>query len=160
MRLDLHSLLFGDILAVSRLDLALIWGGGAIALGALLWIWRPLLAATVNPDLAAVAGLRPERTRLVFGFLVAVVIAASIKVVGILLIVALLVIPARRPDASPSSPERMAVGASIVGVLSVGGGLLCFGGTGHAIRPSIVVAALALFVVTRIDGLWPGRRAD
>ena len=160
MRLDLHSLLFGDILAVSRLDLALIWGGGAIALGALLWIWRPLLAATVNPDLAAVAGLRPERTRLVFGFLVAVVIAASIKVVGILLIVALLVIPAATARRFASSPERMAVGASIVGVLSVGGGLLASAELDTPSGPSIVVAALALFVVTRIDGLWPGRRAD
>ena len=48
MRLDLHALLFGDILAVSRTDLAVIWGGGAIVLGVLWWLWRPLLAATVD----------------------------------------------------------------------------------------------------------------
>ena len=56
MRIDLHALLFGDILAVARADLAVIWGAGALALGALAWLWRPLLAATVDQDLASVAG--------------------------------------------------------------------------------------------------------
>ena len=65
MRLDLHALLFGDILAVTRTDLAVIWGGGAIVLGVLWWLWRPLLAATVDADLATVAGLKPERARLI-----------------------------------------------------------------------------------------------
>ena len=59
MRMDLQALLFGDILAVSRTDLALIWIGGALALGVLRLIWRPLLAATVSPDLAKVAGMNP-----------------------------------------------------------------------------------------------------
>ena len=67
MRMDLQALLFGDILAVSRTDLALIWIGGALALGVLCLIWRPLLAATVSPDLAKVAGMNPERARLIFG---------------------------------------------------------------------------------------------
>ena len=59
VRFNLHGLLFGDILAVSRTDLAIVWGGGAVALAVLWWVWRPLLAATVNVDLARVAGLRP-----------------------------------------------------------------------------------------------------
>ncbi|MCE2391929.1 MAG: metal ABC transporter permease, partial [Proteobacteria bacterium] len=123
MRVDLHALLFGDILAVSRLDLAMVWLGGAVALGVLAWIWRPLLAATVNPDLAAVAGLRPERARLLFGFLVAAIIAVAIKIVGILLIVALLVIPAATVRRFASSPERMAIGAAAAGILATVGGL-------------------------------------
>ena len=82
MRIDLHGLLFGDILAVARIDLAVIWGGGAVVLSVLAWLWRPLLAATVNPDLAAVAGLKPERARLIFGLLVAAIIAVAIKIVG------------------------------------------------------------------------------
>ena len=105
MRLDLHALLFGDILAVSRTDLAVIWGGGAIVLGVLWWLWRPLLAATVDADLATVAGLKPERARLIFGLLVAVVIAVAIKIVGILLIVALLVIPAATVRRFAPSPN-------------------------------------------------------
>ena len=158
MRLDLHALLFGDILAVSRFDLALIWSGGAVALGMLLWLWRPLLAATVNPDLAAVAGLRPERTRLLYGILVAAVIAGAIKVVGILLIVALLVIPAATARRFATSPERMAVGASVAGVLSVLGGLFASAEWDTPSGPSIVVASLALFVITRFGGGWMKRR--
>ena len=78
MRMDLQALLFGDILAVSRADLVIVWAGGAIALGVLGWLWRPLLAATVSADLASVAGMRPERARLGFGILLAAVIAVSI----------------------------------------------------------------------------------
>ena len=89
MRVDLQALLFGDILAVSRADLAVIWIGAALALGVLWRIWRPLLAATVSADLAKVAGMNPDRARLVFGIFLAGVIAAAIKVVGVLLIVAL-----------------------------------------------------------------------
>ena len=150
MRVDLHALLFGDILAVSRQDLAMVWLGGAVALGVLAWIWRPLLAATVNPDLAAVAGLRPERARLLFGFLVAAIIAVAIKIVGILLIVALLVIPAATVRRFASSPERMAVGAAAAGILATVGGLYASTRFDTPSGPSIVVAALVLFSATRI----------
>ena len=154
MRLDLHALLFGDILAVSRTDLAVVWAGGAAALGVLAWIWRPLLAATVSVDLAAVAGLRPDRARLIFGFLLAAVIAGAIKIVGVLLIVALLIIPAATVRRFASSPERMAVGAAAMGAAAVAAGLLASAKLDTPSGPSIVVAALALFIVTR-----PGARS-
>ena len=77
------------------------------------------------------AGLHPERTRLVFGFLTATVIAVAIKIVGVLLIVALLVIPPATARRFAASPEQMAAFAAGAGVLA------------------IVVAALLLFAVTR-----------
>lgn len=150
MRLDLQGLLFGDILAVSRLDLAVVWGGGAIALALLWWIWRPLLAATVSADLATVAGLRPERALLVFGILLAAVIAAAIKIVGVLLIVALLIIPSATVRRFTSSPEQMAAGAAVTGVIAVAGGLLASATLDTPSGPSIVVTALAVFLVTRL----------
>ena len=82
MQIDLHALLFGDILAVSRADLVLTWAGRAVALGVLLWVWRPLLVATVSPDLAAVAKLKLDRAQLIFGILVAAIIAVAVKIVG------------------------------------------------------------------------------
>ena len=150
MQVDLQALLFGDILAVSRADLALIWIGGALALGVLCRVWRPLLAATVSPDLAKVAGMNPERARLIFGIFLAAVIAAAIKVVGVLLIVALLVIPAATARRFATSPELMAVGAAASGIAAVAGGLLASVNFDTPSGPSIVVIALALFVVTRI----------
>ncbi len=149
MRLDLEQLLFGDILSVSRHDLAAIWIGGALALGVLWWIWRPLLAATVSPELARVEGLRPERARLVFGFLVAAVIAVAIKVVGVLLVVAMLIIPAATARRFASSPERMAAGAAVAGIGAVLVGLFVSGHLDTPAGPSIVVAALLLFAVSR-----------
>ncbi|MCY4611127.1 MAG: metal ABC transporter permease [Gammaproteobacteria bacterium] len=150
MKIDLQALLFGDILAVSRADLAVIWLGGVAALGMLWWIWRPLLAMTVNTDLATVAGLRPERARLAFGLLVAAAIAVSIKIVGVLLIVALLVIPAATVRRFASSPEKMAVGATLAGIAAVAGGLFASAEFDTPSGPSIVVTALALFAVTRL----------
>ncbi|PIR19278.1 MAG: hypothetical protein COV48_02890, partial [Elusimicrobia bacterium CG11_big_fil_rev_8_21_14_0_20_64_6] len=94
LRLDLFGYLFGDILAVGTNDLILIWGGGAVILAVLLRIWRPLLAATVAPDVAAAEGMNPARQRLIFMLLLAGVIAIAMKIVGILLITALLIIPA------------------------------------------------------------------
>ena len=150
VRINLHGLLFGDILGVSRIDLAIVWVGGAVALGVFRWLWRPLLAATVSVDLAAVAGLQPERTRLAFEFLVAAIIAVAIKVVGVLLIVALLVIPAATVRRFSSNPEQMAVGAAAAGVAAVAGGLFASAEFDTPSGPFIVVAALVLFAVTRI----------
>ena len=157
IRVDLQALLFGDILAVSRTDVAVIWGGGALVLVVLGRIWRPLLAATVNVDLATVAGLHPDRTRLVFGLLTAAVIAVAIKIVGILLIVALLVIPPATARRFASSPEQMAVAAALAGVISIAGGLFASARLDTPSGPSIVVAALLLFTVTRFR-LLPGSR--
>ena len=153
MRVDLQALLFGDILAVSRVDLAVIWIGGALALGVLWRIWRPLVASTVSADLAKVAGYRPDQIRLIFGIFLAAVIAAAIKVVGVLLIVALLVIPPATVRRFASSPEMMAACAAVTGVIAVGGGLYASATLDTPSGPSIVVIALALFVVTRIGGL-------
>src|SRR5690606_31552709 len=63
IRIDLMAFLFGDILTVSRLDIAMIYGGGALVLLVLAWLWRPLLAATVNQEIAEAEGMRPERAR-------------------------------------------------------------------------------------------------
>ena len=150
VRINLHGLLFGDILAVSPVDLLVVWVGGAAALGVLWWIWRPLLAATVNVDLAEVAGLRPVRAHLAFGFLVAAVIAVAIKIVGVLLIVAMLVIPAATVRRFSANPEKMAVAATAVGVASVVGGLFASAELDTPSGPSIVVAALVMFAVSRI----------
>ena len=123
VRVDLLGLLFGDILAVTRLDIAMIYGGGAFVLFVLVVIWRRLFAATVNPDLAGGEGLQPERMELVFMLLTAIVIAISLKIVGALLITALLIIPAAAARRISSTPEQMACLAAVVGAVSVFGGL-------------------------------------
>ena len=144
---------------MSRTDLAIIWGGGALVLVVLGRIWRSLLAATVNVDLATVAGMHPERTRMIFGLLMAAVIAVAIKIVGILLIVALLVIPPATARRFASSPEQMAVAAALAGVIAIAGGLFASARLDTPSGPSIVVAALLLFTVTRLRLLRGSRTA-
>ena len=149
MRLDLHSLLFGDILAVTTSDILVIWIGGIVILGILAYIWRALITSTVSQDLAAVAGMKPDRIHITFGILLALVIAVAVKIVGVLLIVAMLVIPAATARRLSRNPEMMAIVAVIIGILAVCGGLMSSVQLDTPSGPSIVVATLLLFVVSR-----------
>ncbi len=148
VRIDLIAFLFGDILAVTRTDIALIWGGGVLVLAALVRLWRPLIASTVSEDVAEAEGMKPAQTRLLFMLLMALVIAIAMKIVGIMLITALLIIPAATARRFSASPELMAVLASLIGALAVIGGL--FGSLSYDTPsgPSIVVAALLLFILS------------
>lgn len=162
VRVDLMGFLFGDILAVSVWDIALIYGGGFVILLVLALVWRPLLAATVNPELAEAEGMRPEVSRVILMLLLASVIAIAMKLVGVLLITSLLIIPAATARRLAATPEQMAVIAALLGGLAVVGGL--FGSLTYDTPsgPSIVVAALALFLVSIAVPvqLWRRRRQE
>ena len=69
IRFDVMGLLFGDILAVNRNDLLLIWIGGALILIILKLIWKPLFAATVNYELAEAEGKKPDKYNTIFTIL-------------------------------------------------------------------------------------------
>jgi zinc transport system permease protein len=105
VRVDLMGYLFGDILAVTRQDLAVIWGGAALIAGLVAWRWRRLLLATLNADLAAAAGISAARERLVLTLALALLVAVALKVVGALLITAMLIVPAR-PSANQAAARR------------------------------------------------------
>jgi zinc transport system permease protein len=147
VRVDLMGFLFGDILAVSPSDIAIIYGGGLVVITVLILIWRPLFAATVNTDLAEAEGLRPQRANIVFMLLMAMVIAISMKIVGVLLITALLIIPAATARRFARGPEAMAVLAALIGVVAVIAGLFGSLEWDTPSGPSIVVAALGLFLL-------------
>ncbi|OCW56981.1 metal ABC transporter permease [Hoeflea olei] len=148
IRMDLMGFLFGDILAVSKADIGVIWLGGAGVLAVLAAIWRPLFAATVNRELAEAEGMNPERVNIVFMLLMAAVIAISMKIVGVLLITALLIIPAATVRRFSAGPEQMALLAALAGALAATGGLFGSLRWDTPAGPSIVVTALALFVLS------------
>lgn len=151
VRRDLLGYLFGDVLAVGWGDLAVVAGVGAVVLAGLWAIWRPLLAATVHEDLAAVEGVRVGRVRFTFTLLMAAVIAVGMQIVGVLLVVSLLIIPAAAARGLARSPEAMALLGALAGVLAVFLGLSLSVAFDTPSGPSIVVAAAALFLV----GLLP-----
>jgi zinc transport system permease protein len=150
VRVDLMGFLFGDILAITKYDLVIIWGGGITALVILGFIWRPLFAATVNYDLATAEGVRPEIVNVIFMIIIAAVIAVSMKLVGVLLITALLIMPAATARRFSNSPEWMAVIAVIVGTASVFLGLTGSLKWDTPAGPSIVVAALVCFIFSLV----------
>jgi len=149
VRVDLMSYFFGDILAVTRGDLLFIYGGGAVVLLGTLIVWRPLLALTVHPEVAQAEGISGLRTRLVFTLLLAALVAIAMKIVGILLITALLVIPPATARWFVRTPEMMAGLASLVGAVSVYLGLQASLTFDTPSGPSIVIAALVLFLVVQ-----------
>lgn len=152
LRVDLLSYLFGDILAVARTDLIWVFVSAFVGLIVLAVIWRPLLAITVHEDLARAEGIRVWPTRLAFVLLIAMVISIAMKVVGILLITALLIIPAATARRFAQTPEQMAVVAVVVGTLAIAGGLAGSVAWDTPSGPSIVVAAFLGFVASLIAG--------
>jgi zinc transport system permease protein len=123
VRVDINSYLFGDLLAVGGGDLLLIALVGATILILLARYWDPLLAVTVHPELAAVEGLPVTRLRLLQMMLMAALVAVAMKVVGVLLVTALLIIPANIARPWASTPERMALLAAAAGVAAVIAGM-------------------------------------
>ncbi|WP_371158492.1 metal ABC transporter permease [Jannaschia sp. 2305UL9-9] len=158
VRIDLMAYLFGDILAVGKLDLAVIWAGAALVTGLLAWRWQSLLTATLNPDLAQASGIDPAREQMILTIALAVVVAVAIKVVGALLISALLVIPAAAARPLSSTPERMALMAAAIGAASALGGMQISYSFDTPTGPTIVCLAAAMFVLANTGARRIARR--
>jgi zinc transport system permease protein len=150
VRADLSSYLFGDILAVTQSDLGFIWGGSAIVLGLLLWRWQALLTTTLSEDLAHASGLNPDRERLVLTLALALVVAVALKIVGALLIAAMLIIPAAAARGLARTPEAMAILASVIGAFACLAGLALSLWQDTPAGPSIVSAAALCFAAAAI----------
>lgn len=148
LRVDLISFLFGDILAVTPLDLAWIYGAGIVVLAVLAYLWQPLLNLTVHEDLARVEGVPAAQIRLAFVLLLAIVVAIAMKIVGVLLITALLIIPAAAARNFARSPEQMAVLAALAGAVAVAAGLAASLVFDTPSGPSIVAASAVLFALS------------
>ena len=149
VRVDLMGFLFGDVLAITHSDLAVIWAGsGLVVLTVLALIWRSLFAATVSRELAMAESRKPEQVNFIFMILMASVIAVAMKIVGVLLITAMLIIPAASARRLSTSPEQMAVFAMIIGAVAVWFGLQGSLAFDTPAGPSIVVAALLCFILS------------
>ncbi len=147
-RVDLSSYLFGEILAVTRFDLTVIWGGALAVALLLAWRWSALLAATLNPDLAQASGGNPKREQLILTLALAIMVAVAIKVVGALLIAAMLIIPAATARPFARTPETMAIWAMGLGALAALGGLMASLELDTPTGPSIVSIAAGLFALS------------
>lgn len=153
VRVDLMAYLFGDILAVDRMDLVIVWGGAACVLGLLLWRWQSLLTATLNADLSIASGNRPKQEEIILSVALALTVTVSIKVVGSLLIASMLLIPASAARPFARSPEQMALIGTLIGILSVLGGLQLAFRLDTPTGPTIVCCAAGLFALSNLTRL-------
>lgn len=154
LRVDLMAYLFGDILAVSWTDLIWMLAGVVLVLFCMMYLWRSLLALSVHEELAISDGVPVTAVRLSFMLLMALVVAVAMKLVGILLITALLIIPAATARLFARSPETMALFSVVMGMLAVVLGLAASMRWDTPAGPSVVVMSVVLFFVSRFRRKW------
>lgn len=161
-RVDLNSFLFGDLLAVTTGDLTLIAALGALIAIALYKYWDKLLAITVHAELAAVEGLNVDRLRLLQLLLLALLVAVAMKVVGVLLVTALLIIPANCARPWSRTPEQMSTFAALFGVCAVVLGIALSMWLDTPTGASVVLCAALLFAASYSARKWisPSRQTQ
>ena len=150
IRIDLMAYLVGDILTVGTSDLMLIWGGAGMVIGLLVWRWSALITATLNQELAFACGIDPKREQMILSLALAVVVAVAIKIVGVLLIVAMLIIPPATARIWSTTPERMAIFSAILGIMSALGGLYLSFSFDTPTGPTIICLASTLFIFANL----------
>ena len=140
--------LFGDVLSVTGEDLWWVYGGGVLVLAALATLWQPLLRISIHQELAAAEGVPTERVRMAFTLLLALTIALAMKIVGALLAIAFLIIPAIAARSFASTAERMAILAAGIAAASVVAGLALSATYDIPSGPAIVLVMSACAVVS------------
>ena len=154
IKIDVHAFLFGDILAVTQNDL---WGMYLAVLFVVIIIclnWSSLLLVTIDEDLAKAEGVNPLFINLLLTSILTIVVAVSIQIIGLLLITAMLIIPAATSRRLVNSPEKMAIVATILGIISVILGIYLSVEIDAPSGPSIVVVSAVLFFISHFFGMF------
>ena len=147
-RLQGSRLLASDtLLAVGPADIQLIYGVGFLVALITVLCWRPWLAMAVDEELARIEGVDVDRLRLLQMLVIAALIGVAMKVVGVLLVTALMIIPPAAARAFARSPEQMAAGGAVIGCVSVAAGLWSSYAFDTPAGPSVAAAACVLFVL-------------
>ncbi|GAA6212907.1 zinc ABC transporter permease subunit ZnuB [Hyphomicrobiales bacterium 4NK60-0047b] len=150
LQIDMMGLLFGDILAISNLDLLLVAGGLLAIWGLIAWLWQDLLAISIDRELALAEGVHVNRVEFLFSLAIAGTIALSMKLVGLLLVTAMLIIPAAAAMGISRTPEQMVVYTGFISCLSVICGLLASLYIDIPTGPAIVVSMAFFFLLTSL----------
>ena len=146
-RVNLEAYLFGELLTVAGNDVLWILLVIAVVAALLFRFWNDLLSITIHAELAEIEGLNVSRLNLLLIMLMALTIAISMKIVGVLLITSLLIIPPAAARHLAKTPEKMALLASGIGVFSVIAGVLSAFYLDTPVGPTIVVIAALVFFI-------------
>ncbi len=152
------GLLTGQIVSVDNPQLTSLVVISAIVVVTLLLIWRPLMFSSVDPDVAAAAGVPVRTLAIVFMLALGLATAVSVQIVGALLVLSLLVTPAAAALRLTSHPVVVPVLSTVFAVVSVVGGILLAIGGGLPISPYVTTISFLIWVVCRIVGARKDRR--
>jgi zinc transport system permease protein len=145
---NLEAILFGDLLATSRADLLGLLATTLVLMAILLRQWRAFVAVSVSREIAQAEGVAVRRVQFLMYTMIALLVAVMMKVMGVLLIAAMLVIPTTSARLFSRSPEQMVAVSALYGLGALAGGIA---GSYHfdwQTGPAIVVSATALLVVS------------
>lgn len=147
------NILFGNIFGVSTSQILLL-GTIAVAVAVvLLVVWRPLLFASVDADVAQARGVQTGLLGIVFLFVLAITVTLAAQVVGTLLVLSLAITPAAAAQRLSNNPLAVTLLSIVMAVVSADGGLL-LSFQFPSVRPSVPIVAVsfAFYVVARIAG--------
>ncbi|MBD2857555.1 metal ABC transporter permease [Spongiibacter sp. KMU-158] len=145
---DLSAFLFGDLLSVNQQDLYLLLGIVVVMITLLIRFWGDLVSMTAHAELAAVEGLPVKRLRLLMMLMIAGTVAVAMKIVGVLLITAMLIIPASTAGRLARNPEQSAFIAIALGWAAVLGGLTVAWYADTPAGPSVVLSAAGFYALS------------
>ncbi len=154
VRIDLMAYLVGDILAVSSFDLLVIWIGVGIVLFLMYWRWSSLLTTTLSEELAYASGMKPKNEQLFLTISLAITVSVAIKVVGVLLIAAMLLIPPAAARNFARTPEVMVLIAAFIGSASAISGLWMAYFFDTPTGPSMICVAAIIFLMSRMIAIF------
>ena len=158
IKIDIHAFLFGDILTVSSSDLWGMYLGVLIAVFLICYNWSSLLLVTIDEDLAKAEGVNTLNINLLFTSILTIVVAISIQIIGLLLITAMLIIPAAASRRLANSPETMALVATLIGIVSVILGIMLSVEIDAPSGPSIVLVSAILFFLSPLLSIFTKKK--
>ncbi len=147
------NILFGNIFGVSTNQLLILIGMCAAVLITLVVIYRPLLFASVDPDVAAARGVPVEALGLVFLVLLALTVTASAQIVGTLLVLSLAITPAAAAVRLSVKPATVTALSILFALIAADGGILASLASG-TVKPSVFVTMISfgIYLVARVVG--------
>lgn len=147
------NILFGNIFGVSNQQLVILLSIGLGVIAAMAMIFRPLLFASVDPEVAAARGVPVRRLGIIFLVILALTVTAAAQVVGTLLVLSLAITPAAAAQRLTARPGRVTLLSITFALVASVGGLLASLASG-TIKPSIFVAGIsfAIYIIARLAG--------
>jgi zinc/manganese transport system permease protein len=146
------SALVGQIVAVDNPQLLWLSIIAVVVIGALAFLWRPLMFATIDPEIAAARGVPVRALSPVFMVVLGLAVAMSVQIVGALLVLALLVTPAAAAMRVTASSLWVPVLATAFAITAVVGGILLAVGASLPISPYVTTISYTIYCVCRVVG--------